>query len=263
MFFAFSLLKPYNTHNLQPHSTSYIFLGYLAYTKGYICQDSITSQIYISRHVLFNETEFLSYPSLYTSLRSHTSGSSQSSTSSMSPFLHQSPLPVHPSLPQNIPDFPSSTSPSISKSNLFQLSRVSPLSPQPTPALMPTSPSNTNLTDQSCIAGTAHIVTSESDQSTPAVLPAKPGKANSTVKPCKQGKVGSAPKPDYALTEPPSYKIAAQYPQWCSAMDGKFVALKRHGTWCSTYSPLIEVVLFLSVLTSAYNKSGFHNDLPI
>lgn len=94
---------------------------------------------------------------------------------------------------------------------------------------MPIRPSNTNLTDQSCIAGTAPIITS--DQSTLAILPSKPGKANSIVKPCKQGKVGSAPKPDYALIEPPSYRITTQYPQWCSTMDDKFTALKRQGTW--------------------------------
>ena len=44
-------------------------------------------------------------------------------------------------------------------------------------------------------------------------------------------KVPSPPKPDYTLTEPPSYRIAAQHPQWCSAMAAKFDALQRQGTW--------------------------------
>ena len=61
---CFPLLKPYNNHKLQPHTTSRIFLGYPAYTKGYICLDPVTSRIYISRHVLFNEIEFLSPQSL-------------------------------------------------------------------------------------------------------------------------------------------------------------------------------------------------------
>ena len=61
---CFPLLKPYNNHKLQPHTTSYIFLGYPTYSKGYICLDPITSRIYISRHVLFNEIEFLSPLSL-------------------------------------------------------------------------------------------------------------------------------------------------------------------------------------------------------
>lgn len=35
---------------------------------------------------------------------------------------------------------------------------------------------------------------------------------------------------DYTYTEPPSYRIASQYPQWCEAMDAKFQALKRQNT---------------------------------
>ena len=44
-------------------------------------------------------------------------------------------------------------------------------------------------------------------------------------------KAPSPPKPDYSLTEPPSYKIAAQHPQWCSAMAAEFDALQRQSTW--------------------------------
>ena len=40
-------------------------------------------------------------------------------------------------------------------------------------------------------------------------------------------KAPSPPKLDYTLTEPPSYKIAAQHPQWCSAMVAEFDALHR------------------------------------
>jgi hypothetical protein len=55
---CFPLLSPYNTHKLQPKTTPCIFLGYPPTTKGYMCQDPITKKLYISRHVLFNETEF-------------------------------------------------------------------------------------------------------------------------------------------------------------------------------------------------------------
>lgn len=34
---------------------------------------------------------------------------------------------------------------------------------------------------------------------------------------------------DYTLTEPPTYKVASQFPQWCSAMDEESDALQR--TW--------------------------------
>ena len=40
-------------------------------------------------------------------------------------------------------------------------------------------------------------------------------------------KAPSPPKLDYTLTEPPSYKIAAQHPQWCSARVVEFDAIHR------------------------------------
>ena len=55
---CFSLLRPYNKHKLHPHITPCIFLSYSSYSKGYICLDPNTFRIYISRHVLFNESNF-------------------------------------------------------------------------------------------------------------------------------------------------------------------------------------------------------------
>ena len=55
------LLRPYNSHKLQPHTKPCLFLGYPTHSKGYICLDLTTHRIYITRHVLFNEFEFLSH----------------------------------------------------------------------------------------------------------------------------------------------------------------------------------------------------------
>ena len=60
---CFPLLRPYNIHKLQPHTKPCIFLGYPTHSKGYICLEPSSLRVYISRHVLFNENEFLS-PSL-------------------------------------------------------------------------------------------------------------------------------------------------------------------------------------------------------
>ena len=59
---CFPLLKSYNAHKLLPYTSPCIFLGYPTHSKGYICQDPVTSRVYISRHVHFNEHEFI--PSL-------------------------------------------------------------------------------------------------------------------------------------------------------------------------------------------------------
>ena len=54
-YIYFPLLRPYNAYKLLPHTSPCIFLGYPAHLKGYICQDSLTSPAYISRHIHFNE----------------------------------------------------------------------------------------------------------------------------------------------------------------------------------------------------------------
>ena len=45
-------------HKLAPRSALCIFLGYSAHHKGYRCLDPITNRIIISRHVIFDETNF-------------------------------------------------------------------------------------------------------------------------------------------------------------------------------------------------------------
>uniref|UniRef100_A0A2N9IMV8 Reverse transcriptase Ty1/copia-type domain-containing protein n=1 Tax=Fagus sylvatica TaxID=28930 RepID=A0A2N9IMV8_FAGSY len=50
-------------------------------------------------------------------------------------------------------------------------------------------------------------------------------------------KLGYAAHIDYTITEPPSYKIAAQHPQWCTAMQEEFDALQQQGTWSLVFPP--------------------------
>ena len=42
---------------------------------------------------------------------------------------------------------------------------------------------------------------------------------------------------DYTFNEPPSYRIASQYPKWCEAMDAEFLALQRQQTWSLVPAP--------------------------
>jgi len=60
---CFPWLHPYNNHKLEPGSRSYIFLGYSPTQNAYKCFDPFTIRIFISRHVVFDESVF---PSLST-----------------------------------------------------------------------------------------------------------------------------------------------------------------------------------------------------
>jgi hypothetical protein len=65
-------LRPYNSNKFQPRSVPCLFLGYSPLHKGYKCLHLPTNRLYISRDVLFNESEF-PYTSPLSPLDSHTS----------------------------------------------------------------------------------------------------------------------------------------------------------------------------------------------
>ena len=74
----------------------------------------------------------------------------------------------------------------------------------------------------------------------------------------KSTKSGSSPKLDYTTIEPPTYKIAAQHPQWCFAIDDEFIALQRQGTWILVPpSPSQNLVGCKWVYKLKYNSDGF------
>jgi hypothetical protein len=53
---CYPLLRPYGLHKLEYRSKPCIFLGYNY--AGYKCLDPVTKQIYLSRHVIFDESSF-------------------------------------------------------------------------------------------------------------------------------------------------------------------------------------------------------------
>ncbi|KAM1608415.1 hypothetical protein EV1_020385 [Malus domestica] len=55
---CFPWLKPYTTSKLDSKSKYCVFLGYSLQHKGYRCLDPLTQRVYISRHVIFDESTF-------------------------------------------------------------------------------------------------------------------------------------------------------------------------------------------------------------
>ena len=240
---CFPLLKPYNSHKLQPHTKPCIFLGYPALSKGYICLDPSTHRIYVTRHVLFNELEFLYEKNSSLSAGSLSSSNwepshacqSSVSSSSLHPFPTASPTSSFQSLSD--PTFlssltqPSSSLPSTSLSHTdppLPLPSSPPLSPPtsvpcqvpiPESSLLPQNPTPVpNTTSLTSIPTNTHPMTTRSKNGI-----SKP-KAFTAVQ-------ALTAKIDYTELEPPNFRVAMQYTNWSKAMDEEFEALQRQGTW--------------------------------
>uniref|UniRef100_A0A2N9IX16 Reverse transcriptase Ty1/copia-type domain-containing protein n=1 Tax=Fagus sylvatica TaxID=28930 RepID=A0A2N9IX16_FAGSY len=107
-------------------------------------------------------------------------------------------------------------------------------SPAPSNIPLPTvSPDIPNLTLNTA---PSHPATSNINPTAPHITSNHPMQTRS-----KSGifkpKLGYAALIDYKTTEPPSYKIAAQHPQWCTAMQEEFAALQQQGTWSLVLPP--------------------------
>ncbi|KAI3764159.1 hypothetical protein L2E82_14162 [Cichorium intybus] len=140
-------LNPSSTiHKLQSRSQPCVFLGHPTNHRGYKCFDTKTKTIFISRHVIFDETIFpfskISYPK---------NSSSMPISSDPNPLIWSEHTPQETSEPSSIPsttEVPVSNPPP--QSSLLRYSRRSRPIPdtQPTAAtppspLQPTAPSNT------------------------------------------------------------------------------------------------------------------------
>jgi histone deacetylase 1/2 len=55
---CYPFIHPYNNHKLQYRSVQCIFLGYTLRNKGYLCLDYLTGRVYVTPHVVFDETQF-------------------------------------------------------------------------------------------------------------------------------------------------------------------------------------------------------------
>ena len=55
---CFPFIRPSNRHKLQFRLTKCVFLGYSSMHKGYLCFDRLSSLLYITHDVVFNEFAF-------------------------------------------------------------------------------------------------------------------------------------------------------------------------------------------------------------
>jgi transposase InsO family protein len=269
----FPLLTPYNKTKLQPKSVPCIFLGYPFTSKGYVCFDPSSHRFYTSRHVLFNETIF---PGLSTSQQSNSSSQTSNYSSdcwvNTLNLLHcctQNPASVSASLDSDpssqhhvsvsasldsdlsVPLSNSPTQPLLQQPisptliSVTSSDSTSPICPSIDPPLLPNP--NTTITPATILTPdpilppdtpilslpTASLNPNSAAPNTTSQHPMQTRSKSGIHKP----KLGYAAQIDYTITEPPSFKIAAQHPHWCTAMQEEFDALKKQGTWSLVLPP--------------------------
>jgi hypothetical protein len=94
---CFPLLRPCNSHKLAFRSKKCIFLGYSNNHKGYRCLDPHTNRVYLSRHVVFDETLFPARD-----ISAATPQSEEPCTGSAFPSLTGNIPPLHFNLPLSL-----------------------------------------------------------------------------------------------------------------------------------------------------------------
>ncbi|CAL2258842.1 unnamed protein product [Prunus armeniaca] len=213
---CFPLLKPYNTDKLQPKTSTCVFLGYAGQYKGYICFSLTTNRLFVTRHVLFDETVFP-----FTSVHLVSISSSQSLPSSSPPpsiSFTNTVLSHIPSLSISSPSPPTSEA-------------TKPLNALP-PGSLPASPSATQFATQSPLL----VDPDFQPENLRVVLPLPPVNLHPMTTRSKNGiskrkAFSASTSVDLSTIEPSSFKVASQSPEWQSAMREEIEALHAQGTW--------------------------------
>jgi hypothetical protein len=145
---CYPLLRPYGLHKLEYRSKPCIFLGYQY--AGYKCLDPVTNKVYLSLHVVFDETSFPAKEHVATTppsrlpstgdviiplplLNSNITTSSLNSTAPTPPA--SSPLPAVS---------PTSSDAALQSSDAMQDPDITPPSHSLTEPISPTSPSSSH-----------------------------------------------------------------------------------------------------------------------
>ena len=256
---CFPLLQPYNSTKLQPKTTKCVFLGYATKYKGYLCYEVSKPRMYMSRHVIFDETEF-PYQTLSHHSKLHHSNSSHVQATSSLPVV---------GLNNTVSSYssPLSPSPSVSDPNIIPIPQPDPSSlfpyghsESPTPSLVSntsitpiSSPPSGPIVSHSSSTPVAHVPDSPHQVSTtvfqPDFLqvvmdipplnlhPMQTRSKSGIIKKKALSVVHSSVSTDPTMAEPSSYKQALKVPTWLQAMQEEINALHKQGTWTLVTMP--------------------------
>ena len=208
-------LKPYSTSKFDGKSIHCVFLGYSLQHKGYCCLDPLTSRLYISRHVLFNESNFPFHKPHELTVSNSQLQHSQHPQYPI--FTLPFPLPCTPHL-YSTPSpslLPAPSSPPISSSSIPTV-LDSPIQPTYTPPL------------------------SNSPISPTLLIPPPPLPSTNAHSMITRSKAGIFKPKALAATKhlidtlnfvPTTFLQASKHDHWMKAMAEEFQALQSTGTW--------------------------------
>ena len=231
---CYPLLRPYTHNKLQPRTTKCIFLGYASKYKGYICFEVNTKRVYISRHVLFDETEF-PYSTLVSKPSSMSTILPTRPTSIPVPLPNLNNVIVHPSFGSVTPFSPSTTPiPIVSSGELDSNAPTTGCSSASSIAASPIT-----ATAQQSSTSLSVVPDFQGDQ-LQVVLSIPPLNLHSMQTRSKSGiskkiallaSVHEHGGVDLTQVEPATYKSALKSPVWLAAMKDELSALHSQGTW--------------------------------
>jgi Reverse transcriptase (RNA-dependent DNA polymerase) len=210
--------RPYSPHKLSPRSRACVFLGYSSVYKGYKCLDLSTNRIYVSRHVIFDETAF-PFKDKQTS--------SQSSPSSTANY----PLQL-----LSFNNFPAISSSDISSTSISIPSTSSPNCQTLNNSLsIPPKPPITHVYSRRSTTYPSTVPPSPLPQ--PSKSP--PISSHQMITRAKSRLSVSTPKAMLATNhpisiqdlDPTSFTQASKEPHWRCAMTKKLDALAQNKTW--------------------------------
>ncbi|KAF8399800.1 hypothetical protein HHK36_015671 [Tetracentron sinense] len=108
---CFPCLRDYTKNKFSPKSVPCIFVGYSSLHKGYRCLLPETGRVFISRHVVFDETCF-PYANKVSSLNSHVSQVHDLEITTFAEWLDNASDDIDPILPSTQAAIPDKTNPS-------------------------------------------------------------------------------------------------------------------------------------------------------
>lgn len=225
---CYPFLGLYRKDKLEPKSKKCTFLGYSNVQKGYKCLEPHTNRLYISRHVVFDETDFpfQQYDKDY-----------RSSTSAFGT------VPV-----TTLPLIQSISGPS---SDLGHFHEASPPLPSNLASHIHTSNDTNHSSDVSCTTPAEGTSNNSNHLPQPSCAPPTPSHPMATHSNNGSRRRSSKYFLDYALTaqlqsslcEPTTFSQAFSDPRWVQAMEGEYKALLCNNTWTLVpFHPSVNIV---------------------